>query len=363
MKLTLHIGHYKTGSTAIQTYFDLHRTAYLDHGWLYPRAGRPTPSKPNHTSLPFEELIDADRTVARWYQRTQRYKAFKSGTAEPAKDRVLDEVLRENPDHLVLSSEEFMLFGGRTGVPAATARQLIEYFDPGFVRVVCFLRRPDHYLESWYNQLVKLGSSTTLNQQLPARLESVHVQYAQAVGYWKHDVGVDDVVVLRYDNAKSDVVTTLIEAIQAPVLAPDLRQEIPKDVNPRIPNTFVEVLRVLNPVLSFKGRAAVCELLTTLGEDPAINGVSVRMLDDAGRTRLHEVFHRINLELGDLAGHENGFLARLAGRPSGFFADLDDMLLVNPDALSAAEAFARWAPDVLAAVREQGLAPGWPDLG
>ena len=56
MKLTLHVGHYKTGSTAIQTHFDNHRGAYRRRGLLYPANGKPLRSKANHSALAYQEL-------------------------------------------------------------------------------------------------------------------------------------------------------------------------------------------------------------------------------------------------------------------------------------------------------------------
>ena len=67
MKLTLHIGHYKTGSTAVQDHFSRNRAAYGKRGLLYPKTGKVIRSRRCHSAIAFQEMHGAGRKVAKWY--------------------------------------------------------------------------------------------------------------------------------------------------------------------------------------------------------------------------------------------------------------------------------------------------------
>lgn len=348
MELTLHIGHFKTGSTAIQMHFDRHRKAYARQGWLYPESGKPMANKPNHSGLAFQELDAAGRTVARWYRSSKEYKRYKRGVATRAEDAMLAEVRQKQPDHLLVSSEEFIQFGGRHGVPADRTRALVASFGANSVHIVCYLRRPDRYLESWYNQRVKLGVSVPrLADDLAHYLGSVHVQYFDAVSYWTNLVGADRVSLLRYDDVRSDLISATIDAIGAPRLKLLERRREPVGVNPRLPDAFVEFARIYNEDRNRRGAANLRRVLTRLAHDPEIASTPVYFIDGAARRRLYEAFRPIDQQLAVLAGTGNSF-----------FPDLEDMVKIDPTAISDVEAFERWAAMALQAVRDDAMDRG-----
>ena len=343
MKLTVHIGHYKTGSTAIQTHFDSHRGAYRRRGLLYPKAGKPLRSKMNHSALAYQILYDAGQPIGKWYRRSKEFQSYKRGEQEPARSQILTEVAKRQPDHLVLSSEEFIRFGGRRGVASSVAKSLLADFSADSVHIICYLRRPDRYLESWYNQLIKLGQSPPrLAESVDRYIGSVHVQFFDAVSYWTNLPGVDQVTLKRYDQVRDNLLEDTLESIGVPdVTRLERRKEPDQDVNPRVPDQFIEFARAFNQNRRPKGARQIRPVLARLAKDPDIGGTPVYFLDSPARKQLLETFRPIDRQL-----------AALAGTGDTFFPDLEQMLEINPDAISDLEAFDRWAMLAFTAVRD-----------
>ena len=158
---------------------------------------------------------------------------------------------------MVLSSEEFIRFGGRRGVPAKRTTGLLSDFSPESIHIVCYLRRPDRYLESWYNQLIKLGGSPLrLSESLDRYIGSVHVQFFDAVAYWAHLPGVTQLTLRRYDEVRDSLLESTLNAVGVPeITRVEKRSEPTADVNPRIPDAFVEFARVFKPQPQAEGSA------------------------------------------------------------------------------------------------------------
>ncbi|NND02425.1 MAG: hypothetical protein HKN91_06515 [Acidimicrobiia bacterium] len=351
MKLTLHIGHYKTGSTAVQDHFARNRASYRKHGLLYPKTGRAVRSRRCHSAVAFQELHTAERKVARWYAATDEFRAFAAGKRTPLLDAMIQEIATKQPDHVLVSTEEFIRFGGPRGVPQTAAARLVEAFGADEVHILCYLRRPDRYLEAWYNQLIKGGRSPKrLARNLDRLIPTVHVQFADALAYWAQLPNVSRVTVHRYENAADNLIDDVVAAIEAPDLG-DLRKSASAaDVNPRLPDQFVEFARRANKQLP-GGAADRAATLSQLAADSQIGSVPVYFLDLQARQRLLELFRPIDQQLADIAG-----------TGATFFSDLEEMTEIDSGAISDVEALHRWGRIAEDATRDR-LAPPQKPMG
>jgi hypothetical protein len=75
------------------------------------------------------------------------------------------------------------------------------------VRVLCYLRRQDDWLESWYNQHVKwpwdAAFSTMPPQQFLERRGDFHwLDYAEMLGRWRAELGRESLIVRPYERAQ-----------------------------------------------------------------------------------------------------------------------------------------------------------------
>lgn len=144
IKLFLHIGTHKTGSTAIQQLLWSNRDNLAAQGILYPDLKMGTHA---HHEFAWATGIGPQRPKNRPRIRSWTDQIFSLGA-----DRVDSgsaSKRRHTPIHtVVLSSEEFEFVQN-----TAELRHLAELFD---ARIVAYLRKQDHYLESSYNQQVRM---------------------------------------------------------------------------------------------------------------------------------------------------------------------------------------------------------------
>lgn len=132
LRLVLHIGTHKTGTTTLQRGLDAARAQWLAHGVLVPRTDRePWPDLPKHCSV-FSAAAsgDAERAVA------ERATLLAEAEAAGAHTLVVSEEGLSEPNPLLPA-----FFAPLAGTCE--------------IDVVCYLRRPDLFVESLYNQFVR----------------------------------------------------------------------------------------------------------------------------------------------------------------------------------------------------------------
>jgi hypothetical protein len=132
-RLIVHIGTHKTATSTLQALMERERAALAARGLCYPRTDRPPyPQHPKHNSL---------------------HLALTAGPAAVAAERVI--LMREfdaaRAHTLVLSAE------GLSTLPAEAVTGMRAFAEDFDIEIVCFLRRPDRFLESLWNQRCKNG--------------------------------------------------------------------------------------------------------------------------------------------------------------------------------------------------------------
>jgi hypothetical protein len=351
-RLVLHIGHYKTGTTALQDQLSALHVDLAQHGVLYPSAGRPVQGNTSHSGLSFQELHRAGSHLPYWYRTSPEFEAYKERTAEPARDALAAEIAVSAADTVILSSEEFIRYGGDQGVPAEQTKDMLGAFPFDHVTVVCYVRRPDRYIESWYNQLVKMAipiarlSPTMMREPAPGHRYycNEHTDIDRMIEYWASQVGCDELLVRDYDNLlNGNILDDFSAAVGLPSI--DAAAVPPVRGNPRIDDNFVEYARLWALFRPREPNRELHQLLDRMAEDQHLpRRFDVYVLSPRARRRLHSYVTPVNSRL-----------AKLVGRPDGYFDDLDDMLTVSDDAKSDVQAFRFWAPYIDIAVRASGI--------
>lgn len=157
MKLILHIGTEKTGSTSIQQALAADREALAARGILYPRLF----GRPNHTQLAIAAADPNPNNVQ------QLVELQRQGVDHPGYQARLAECLREEKasgrfDQMIVSSEHFH---SRLTKPDAIQRLFhILGIAPQDTRIVVYLRRQDRLAVSHYSTKLKLGSTDEIFQ-------------------------------------------------------------------------------------------------------------------------------------------------------------------------------------------------------
>lgn len=189
--LILHIGHFKTGTTALQVFLASNREALAAQGLHYAETAV---HHAKHSMLAFPILHEAGA-------RELLFGFDGAVTSAEGWDLLLDEA-RSLPDggSLLVSSEEFIRFGAYPQCAQILRERLAGAGDLQ-VRVIAYLRAPQAHLQSYYNQLVKMDIPVAgFDATVRGRLEPIHWDYAQALAPWIEVFGSEAVLLRQFDD-------------------------------------------------------------------------------------------------------------------------------------------------------------------
>ena len=236
-KLVLHIGHYKTGTTALQVFLSRNAAALRAAGLDYPDLRR---HNAKHSAYAFALLRAAGATT------------LMHGYSDPVPPELLWEQLfdraRRHPRAvLAISSEEFMRLAMFPAAEARLAEILARHGSGVTLEAVAYLRAPQPHLRAWYNQLVKMCEPTpAYPRALEGTIERIHLDYGFALAPWRRLLG-DGAVVLRPYRSRSIDPRALFDDFLATLgIAPPEGLTLPEgDPNPRLDDRVVELLRLV----------------------------------------------------------------------------------------------------------------------
>lgn len=176
MNFILHIGTHKTGSTALQSFLFANKTILLKQGVLYPTTGL---------------VNNAHHNVA-WTVKADDLVKTKALFSEIEKEAAALGV-----ENILLSSEEFEFIRNPSKL-----QRFFSHFPR--IKVILFIRRPDFYLESEYNQHVKMYE---LRYQYDIHRLYYHIDFTTQFNYrrlcatWEPFA---DIKVINYDYCSTD---------------------------------------------------------------------------------------------------------------------------------------------------------------
>lgn len=237
-KLILHIGHFKTGTTALQIFFHRNRLRLARGGLVYAATGM---RNSKHSPLAFALLRDAGVTSLIYNYNDPK-------TARELWQELLDE-LRALPEGkaLLVSSEEFMRFGAH---PAAVEllRGILADAPDVDLRVIAYLRPPQSHLRSWFNQMHKLGHPCgDFNTAVRSQFEPIHWDYGLALDPWIALCGAEAVTLRGFSDALREGDAIYQDCVGALGYAmPWLAIRAISDPNPRIDDRLLPLRRGLN---------------------------------------------------------------------------------------------------------------------
>ena len=225
LKIILHAGTPKTGTTSLQVFLDLQRDALLERGILYPRAGITSASVPKHQWMIGGLMNDAPSHF------------------EAMLNAALGE-LRPSTHTMILSSEG--LFNhwwdfsptGLSTLAALSARFHLEFWT--------FFREPSSFFRSLYIQYLKnpQTSGSLYGLDLSARefLENPRVSiYLDYMAYIRSVEAVIGNAKVRPFHYRGDTIQEFMAALQIEDLQPTVTQE-----NRSVGQLGVELLRSIN---------------------------------------------------------------------------------------------------------------------
>jgi hypothetical protein len=229
-RLLLHIGMHKTGSTSLQRFFARNRTVLGFMGIHYPKAydagGK---LLPKHNDI---------------FQAISHEKDF--GASHPdlgSSAARIERLARQMESHriTILSAEGF---SGESPAFSEAFAPLRDRFD---IRVICFLRRQDDWVQSFYKQMVgsrAVREPRSFGDFLAAESTRSHLDYPQLLDWWAAAVGEQAIRVEIY-NPTTRVLPTFLNACGLPkslAWLPFSRG----NHNPGLPSGYIERIRAAN---------------------------------------------------------------------------------------------------------------------
>lgn len=220
MKIYLHIGTHKTGSTSIQNVLFKNRELLIKKGFYYPEV------IDNHTAQHHLAwlLVNNDFTKAEQYLNTEMEKAAELGC-----------------DSIILSSEEFEFLYGL---------ERISFFNKfGSVQIIAMLRRQDDLIEAEYNQSVKMPTvrySKDIYQFYIEKNFSVRINYSHVMQNWLKAYGTSSVKIVSYDLERKERSLLLNFFKLLGLNINDLADNKSYDENVSLPNNALLYLSRLN---------------------------------------------------------------------------------------------------------------------
>lgn len=202
----LHIGNFKTGTSAIQKYCSENRKQLQEQGLRYLQSGVSKSAPESHASIPLSYLSEADKYTPPWYME------------DIAPTKLMTDVRHEiehcDSKSVLISSEEFYRWA--TIAPESTQSILTRFREnlAGFnVRVIMYVRDPMAFMKSWYNQAnkaykpVPTFSDFVENLAPPLVLPNINAQL------WRNYFGDDCLILKPYYGLSGTHITDFLAII------------------------------------------------------------------------------------------------------------------------------------------------------
>jgi hypothetical protein len=163
-RIILHIGTHKTGTTTLQDALYLNREKLLEQGYCYPS-------------------FSLDGVVRR---KQQNLWALLGKDGQSFSDYwlgVIAEWEKSSVDVMIMSAEGLNVLVSRNHKAEERLREISNVFD---IEVICYLRRPDTFFESFWNQNCKIGATKFHIGKFANQKNIVeHLEYSKVLNKWR----------------------------------------------------------------------------------------------------------------------------------------------------------------------------------
>jgi len=202
--LYIHIGHYKTGTSAIQRYCTDNAAILGKNGYYYSQVARPPRNNTNHGELSLTLAVAHGFKPPPWYTGEsdidQVFRDFRADAAAAAQRNI------------IISSEEFVQLALREN-PEEAIGDLRDRLGDFNVKILLYIREPMALLKSWYNEVNK-GPHGTRN--FPIFFEALDPNFLSqwhTYEQFANVFGPDRMIVRSYKHTGMDHVRDFLGAI------------------------------------------------------------------------------------------------------------------------------------------------------
>ncbi|MFA6900009.1 MAG: hypothetical protein WC256_07355 [Desulfurivibrionaceae bacterium] len=262
MKIVLHIGTHKTGTSALQSFCGLNREALLDRGVFYPKLA----NKSNSFNFLAARIA---------FSQADEVRRFFAEAVKAAQRAHVGTILVSGESFYAMTSLFYRLYDRPCGDYWEHERRCVAALRlclPKGVEYViyCYVRRQDLFLESLYNQCVKHtpGFGGDIMEFLGCMHETL--DYTRQLEIWGEVFGRDALYVRSYepvaDRLPEDFLAWALNIDHAEGFFP-----LGDRVNERLSRDLLEYKRILNRIGMLRADAAtamvqIMELSRIMGD-------------------------------------------------------------------------------------------------
>ncbi len=296
MKLAIHIGFHKTGTSSIQAFSKANRKMLAQKGILYPKKAL---HKMAFSSTPSSEA---------------GHRGFNDVLSSPLNDKaknlmqlLLDEAAAYDGIHtILLSSETFS--APRIKLSTSLFDALKPFFDE--VEIIVYLRRQDSWADSFYREILCWPRRRWVRSfsQFKESFLLEWLDYAERLKRWEDIFGTENMRVHSYDDrARKNIIEDFFAGLGLDRLDP-AEFEFPGRNNPSLPVNLVEFMIGINrKKLSPKQRSKVTNrLFEKLMQSKQKVEIESPLLTPAISEEFKNEYMQMNREIWARYGIENG---------------------------------------------------------
>jgi hypothetical protein len=248
IRLYLHIGYPKSGTTALQAFMTENVAELAQARVLYPKAGRK-----DHAHYGINLALDIGR-----YDRDDEIESKETLAA-----RLREEAQVSGCDRIVVSSELFIL--------ADSIEPIRGFFADFDVKIVVYLRRHDHAFESAFNESLKTFENPPWQPTIESfivyntAIETIPYDYLQTLRKWACCFGRQAIVVRPYEKQQNvpDIYGDFLRVLEVPDSHTYAR---PGKTNPSLnPVAIAAIQAVRKSTLKEGVKARIIEQMIELG--------------------------------------------------------------------------------------------------
>ncbi len=229
VKVYLHIGTHKTGTTSIQRFLTSNRDKLLDLGYLYPLSGKP------------KALSIAQHKLSWGVMQKKRFRRVTGKWEDLGQEwgNLHEEIAREKKENVIISAEDF------SNLNAKTINALKKHLSRYDTKIVIYLRRQDEFFLSLYATVLKGGFYKPIEEYI--RLKRHRGDYYTFLGIWSKAFGKENLLIRTYEKSeiKQGLIFNFLETIGLSDYAQDL-EEFKRIANIRPNEKTLKLLRRLN---------------------------------------------------------------------------------------------------------------------
>ena len=236
-----HIGSSKTGTSALQAFFEDNQKLLAEKGFFY-------------GTMPFQNLSRANVRRNAHFLVEKVFDANGNIDEDATEERLQQgyQVLEEwilNNDSVLLTDESF--WNGMIGDNWSVLDRLKGFLDERNVvlKIIVYLRSQDEYMMSWWKQTVQSGKMTESWEAFVEKPKGMRLNYRKQLKAFADHVGEENLIVRRYDWNRFEGTTGTIFSDFLYAIGLEFTEEYQvreKKVNLSLTDNYAEIKRVLN---------------------------------------------------------------------------------------------------------------------